>query len=93
MYGCLPLLLFSIIVIIFSAVIGLLRLLFGVRRTAKAFRDAMGGGAQQSQRTGNSSTHTGSSRQSSTTGTAPQHKNGKFFGKDEGEYVDFEEVK
>lgn len=93
MYGCLPLLLFGIVFIFFSALIGLLRLLFGVRRTARAFRDAMGGGAQQQTRQGRHDAGHDNHTAHAAAGETSHRKNGKFFDRNEGEYVDFEEVK
>lgn len=81
MYGCLTFLLFGIFFAVVAVLAGVFRLAFGLRRTARRFTDNMKASAGQSE-----------TEEKPRQQTTPKQKQ-KFFGKDEGIYVDFEEVR
>lgn len=80
MYGCITLLLFGFFFVLMAAIAGAFRLVFGLKRTARRFA-----GQARGTKTGEAAEPDGPPR--------PRHKRqGKFFEKDEGVYVDYEEI-
>lgn len=73
-----------ILIIGFSLISGVLKLLFGSRRRGETNRQQQENHRQAQGRTG---------RHSQTTSRPSSPNRKKIFGDDEGEYVDFEEVK
>lgn len=97
MYGCLSILLFGVVFIVISFAMTLFRLLFGVRRMSKRFQQAAGhtGGSARPD-TSAGSHRSGSASQASgrpSSAGSRDNRDEKFFRQDEGEYIDFEEVK
>ncbi len=91
MYGCLSLLLLGVVFIFIAAVMGLLQILFSIRRSANAFRQTINGeGPRKKKKT----TRKAGNPSSGTADGTQNHRNdnGKFFEKNEGEYVDFEDI-
>lgn len=96
MYGCLPILLFGIFFVILSVFVGIVRLLFGINRVRRQFRRSAEAGARRSGSSydrSSSSTQSSGAAASSGADARRNAKGDKFFQSDEGEYVDFEEVK
>ncbi len=104
LYGCLTAFFFLIGFAIISIFSSIFRFIFGLRQGMKQFADFGSATTGTSSRTHqNSSRTTGNpfftgqtSGEQDFSGTEHAHrnpKNGKFFASDEGEYVDFEEVK
>lgn len=93
--GCIYGLIVAFLFIFISFALGLFRLLFGAGRATRRFIDEATGNSRQG------SASASSQRQSSSTDAGSQSaakgsrgdKNGRFFDKNEGDYVDFEEVK
>lgn len=94
MPGCIFGLFIGIVFILLSFALNVVRLLFGVRRAARQFMgDAADSRRQDAART-DRRTRGGSAEAGSSSRTSPHRsKSGRFFDKDEGEYIDFEEVR
>lgn len=86
--GCLLAFTLGIVVLMYMAVRNILRVLFGVRNAARDFTNAARGfshsGDEDAHKTDNART---------SKPHRQERKGGKIFPKDEGRYVDFEEVK
>lgn len=80
MYGCIPGLFAVLFFFIIFIVVTILRIVFAARRTVKRFMNGAKetAGQEEWKRSENS--------------TRPTRHKGKHFGRDEGIYVDFEEV-
>ena len=83
--GCLFTLLFGFVIAIFVIVFNLLKVFFRVKQATRKFTQGAGKTNEQTQ----TFTHTRQTGERSST----QQPNKKIFNKNEGEYVDFEEVK
>lgn len=89
MYGCLSIILFGFLVFIISALLRFAHFFFRMRKTVRNFQDNLNG------RNTNNERHTSNEGFTSTerAGTDHHHRPGeKFFEKDEGEYIEFEEI-
>lgn len=81
MYGCLTFLFFGLFFIVIASVLGAFRLLFGLKRSARRFANSMKGTTSQAP------------PEEEAAPRSPRKRKGKFFEKDEGVYVDFEEIR
>lgn len=91
-FGCLLLFLFSIVFIVIALFGNVLKVLFGLRKMNKNFQKA----AEQAQKRQTTQEFHSGTQQNTGGGSTHRHKaanKGKIFPKDEGEYIDFEEVK
>lgn len=80
MYGCITFLLFGFIFVLLTALAGAFRLVFGLKRTARRFAEQTGADKAREKAEADGPPRPRRKRQ------------GKFFEKDEGVYVDFEEI-
>ena len=86
--GCLFFFLFGIFILFFAVFGNIIRVLFGLRKAQKNFKKA----AKQAEKEQRKQNHNYSDQQTSRPHKKQQNK-GKIFDKNEGEYIDFEEVK
>ena len=89
MYGCISIILFGFLVFIVSALIRLAHFFFKMRKTVRNFQDNLNG------RTANTGQQKGNEGFTSTERAGADHhrrRGEKFFDKDEGEYIEFEEI-
>ncbi len=91
MAGCLVALLVGFFIIIVTLLMSVAKFLFGVRNAARQFMGGTGSNSRNSS-AGSSSTSPEEPPKEEKK-TARKGKNGKFFGKDEGEYIDFEDIR
>lgn len=89
--GCLFILIFGGIIFIFALGRMFWQLLFGGGTSQHSTSRAYGGTSQQQQST-YSSTSTGNAHHESSRPNSRQRRSGKIFEKNEGKYVDFEEI-
>lgn len=84
LFGCLFVIIFGVFIVVFSLLWNVLRVFFHIRKTTKDFQKKAESAFNQEE---------------GYTKAEPAHKskhhnpNEKIFSKDEGEYVDFEEIK
>ena len=83
--GCLFVIIFGVFIVFFSIIINLIRLIFNVKKTTKNFKKKAEEAFNQQSTSKTGQTHQHTKR--------PNNDNGKIFDKNEGEYIDFEEIK
>lgn len=92
MYGCLIILFLGVFFVFFSLLSGIWRVLYTVWQMRREVKKTMQGLSQAGESGGFASSGRQSSSDSSTGSKKKSGPDGKFFGRNEGEYVDFEEV-
>lgn len=98
MSGCLLGLVFALFFIFISVIINIVRLLTGVKRVAKNFVGTKGTSRENYSRTAgpwNTNNNNAHTQTNHPDYKHPNHRgpDGRFFEKDEGVYVDFEEIR
>ena len=89
MYGCISIILFGFLVFIVSALIRLAHFFFKMRKTVRTFQDNLNGSPPKPERKNANEGFTSTER----AGADHHRRRGeKFFDKDEGEYIEFEEI-
>lgn len=98
MYGCLIVILFLGLFLVLAVVSSILNFFFGLWRTTQRLRKGANSTNQNERQDqggwySNSSTSNNGNTSSTSGNTNNTASGGKIFNKNEGEYVDFEEVK
>lgn len=89
MAGCLIGLFVGILIIVLSFVLNIFRLVFGVKDAARRFMGTDSEKRRGPAQTGNANSQPGNDGAHRNS----QRQQGRFFDKNEGDYVDFEEIK
>lgn len=96
MQGCLLGLFIGVFFIFFSAVLQIFRLLTGISKKARDFMTGEATAHGRHHSTQQKATRNARQEETATTDSPPQKArrtaDGHFFGNDEGQYVDFEEI-
>lgn len=90
MYGCLSIILFGFLIFIVSVLIRVAHFLFNMKKTVRNFQENLNGRTSNDKGRRNENEGFTSTERA---GADHHHRVGeKFFEKDEGEYIEFEEI-